>query len=122
MTEQVQTLINKIKAEKGEETAPSEPDPEIRRDLVWVWTAYIELDRTRSMVYLGEDAMYQPISYGDIHSYARLSCIADYRSISLLKRLIPAMDRVYMEPQFKGIQEAQKKRAKQRETKSSGRS
>jgi hypothetical protein len=76
--------------------------PELYETLVWVWEAYIALDRSRQFGFNGP----QPIMLSDIEAYSRLHSIEDR---SDLIRYIQLMDGVYLSHSVEKLKKEQKR-------------
>lgn len=76
--------------------------PELHPTLVWVWEAYIALDRSRQFGFNGP----QPIMLSDIEAYCRLHSIEDR---SDLIRYIQLMDGEYISQAREKLKKEQKR-------------
>ena len=65
--------------------------PELFRDLVWIWEAYMVLSTSRQNGMSGP----QPISITDIHSYMLIEGIYDRDDRELLLHHVQHMDNVF---------------------------
>lgn len=65
--------------------------PELFRDLVWIWEAYMVLSTSRQNGMSGP----QPISISDIHSFMLIQDVNDMEDRELLLHHVQHMDNVF---------------------------